>query len=323
MQQLTCTGMYRMIGWARAFGTCQCHSQWRYLPATKDEVNVYCDCPPCLPVCLSVSKIPQKRVHGLGWNLADVETWTNWSTFEPDLDRSLGCLIWKSESRRFVKVGQTGTSRRAGCRSWDALQREILFTPCCSQGPVSFPGLVDFSVRHTVAEIRGVKLAQFSDFGLCQGYMRSAECPSSWAVLLHKLGVCQVLGQWNWSITSLTGTFCWTTELNENWNCMSMVVWRYDFKESIVGISHQRNSGYKTEQVKYHGTRTLQFTSLALVHASVWGGLWPGCRQADWRSPLREKRLRSIYTLHIHRQASLMVTLYTTFVFNPWGCTLS
>jgi len=37
-------------------------------------------------VCLSVSKITQKRVHGFGWNFscrqAGVGTWTNWSTFE-------------------------------------------------------------------------------------------------------------------------------------------------------------------------------------------------------------------------------------------------
>ena len=36
----------------------------------------------CLSVCLSVSKITQKRVHGFGWNVAcrqtDVGTWTNW-----------------------------------------------------------------------------------------------------------------------------------------------------------------------------------------------------------------------------------------------------
>jgi len=48
------------------------------------------------------------------------------------------------------------------------------------QGPGSFPdSQVDFSVRHTVAELRGVKLAQFSDFGLCRRYMRSTEYPSS------------------------------------------------------------------------------------------------------------------------------------------------
>jgi len=57
--------------------------------------------------------------------------------------------------------------------------REILFTPRCSPRAREFPGSVDFSVRRTVAELRGVKLAQFSDFGLCRRYMRSIECPSS------------------------------------------------------------------------------------------------------------------------------------------------
>jgi len=34
------------------------------------------------------------------------------------------------------------------------------------QGPWSFMGLDDFSVQRTVAELRGIKLAQFSNFGL-------------------------------------------------------------------------------------------------------------------------------------------------------------
>ena len=34
------------------------------------------------------------------------------------------------------------------------------------QGPGRFQGLVNFSLRRTVAELRGVKFAQFSDFGL-------------------------------------------------------------------------------------------------------------------------------------------------------------
>jgi len=35
-----------------------------------------------------------------------------------------------------------------------------------AQGLGSFQSLVNFSVRRTVAELRGVKIAQFSDFGL-------------------------------------------------------------------------------------------------------------------------------------------------------------
>ena len=44
--------------------------------------------------------------------------------------------------------------------------RKILFTPVVLQGPDSFWGLVSFFVRRTVAELRGLKVAQFSDFGL-------------------------------------------------------------------------------------------------------------------------------------------------------------
>ena len=48
--------------------------------------------------------------------------------------------------------------------------REILFTPVAVQGPVGFQGLVNSFVRRTVAELRGVKVAQFSDFGLFSPY---------------------------------------------------------------------------------------------------------------------------------------------------------
>jgi len=89
--------------------------------------------------------------------------------------------------------------------------RDILFTPRCSPRAREFPRSLNFFVRRTVAELRGVKLDQFSDFGLfsntprtywrgptlegtrgsrmvvfshpskqlCRRYMRSTECPSS------------------------------------------------------------------------------------------------------------------------------------------------
>ena len=44
--------------------------------------------------------------------------------------------------------------------------REILFTPRSSPRPRSFPGLDNVFVRRTVAELQGVKVAKFSDFGL-------------------------------------------------------------------------------------------------------------------------------------------------------------
>jgi len=88
----------------------------------------------CLTVCLSVSKITQKRVHGFGWNFAcrqSVGTRTNWSTFEPDPDHSPDAGTGKSESRRSVEVGQTSTSFRGGYRLRDALQRDTV-SPHCS-----------------------------------------------------------------------------------------------------------------------------------------------------------------------------------------------
>jgi len=43
--------------------------------------------------------------------------------------------------------------------------KEILF-PRCSARAREFPKLVNFFVRRTVAELEGVKVAQFLDFGL-------------------------------------------------------------------------------------------------------------------------------------------------------------
>jgi len=82
-----------------------------------------------------------------------------------------------------------------------------------------------------------------------------------------------------------------------------------------VCISRQKNSGYKAEQVKYRGTRPLQFPppfpSLALIHTSL----------------SLKKRGRTASTLNTHRQASLMgVALHYTCPTSevvhwasPWG----
>ena len=47
---------------------------------------------------------------------------------------------------------------------------EILFTPRCSSRATEFPRSVNFSLRRTVAELRGVKVAKFSNFGLFSPY---------------------------------------------------------------------------------------------------------------------------------------------------------
>ena len=47
---------------------------------------------------------------------------------------------------------------------------EILFTPRCSPRTREFPRSVNFSQRRTVAELRDIKVAQLSDFGLFSLY---------------------------------------------------------------------------------------------------------------------------------------------------------
>jgi len=47
---------------------------------------------------------------------------------------------------------------------------EILFTPRCSPRSREFSRSVNFSIRRTVAELRSVKVAQFSDFCLFSEY---------------------------------------------------------------------------------------------------------------------------------------------------------
>jgi len=107
---------------------------------------------PAMSVCLSVSKITQKRVHGFGWNFAcrQMSGHTNWSSFEPNPDYSPDAGTGKSESRRSVEVGQTGTSLSSGYTG----QGMHCLLHVVVQGPGRFPDPVDFSVRRTVAELR-------------------------------------------------------------------------------------------------------------------------------------------------------------------------
>ena len=86
--------------------------------------------------------------------------------------------------------------------------REILFTPRSSTRAREFPRLVNFSVRIrcTVAELPGVKVAQFSDFGLFSPYktlktylpvtsLQSSLCCHAVSVRLSvRLSVCYVRG---------------------------------------------------------------------------------------------------------------------------------
>ena len=85
-----------------------------------------------------------------------VRTWTNWSTSEPDPDHS--------------PVAGTGKSEIDSRSNRHLTQSRLQVTGLhvVVQRPGSFRGPLKFLVRRrpTVAELRGVKLAQFSDFGL-------------------------------------------------------------------------------------------------------------------------------------------------------------
>ena len=67
-------------------------------------------------------------------------------------------------------LGQTGTSlsslRAATGHVTECTAVRYCILHVVVQGPWSFRGPVNFFVRHTVAELPGVKVAQFSDFGL-------------------------------------------------------------------------------------------------------------------------------------------------------------
>ena len=115
----------------------------------------------CLSVCLSVSKITQKRVYGFGWNVA-CGTWTSWLTFEPDPDYSqdaatglLYPISYKRCNAEFYCVGKIPRIR-IGCPS---LQRGVVSKWFYSPGAVS---------EH-----------------LCRRYMRSTEFPSSFTCSLQ------------------------------------------------------------------------------------------------------------------------------------------
>jgi len=72
------------------------------------------------------------------------------------------------KTRNFEGVKQVPHSEQATSQGIHG--REILFIPCCSPRAREFPLLVNFSVGRTVAELRGFKVAQFSDFGLFSPY---------------------------------------------------------------------------------------------------------------------------------------------------------
>jgi len=93
--------------------------------------------------------------------------------FEPDPDHTPDAGTGKSEiesqSNRHLTQSRLQVT---GC----TVERYCLLH-IVVQGPASFRGLLNFFVRRTVAELWGVKLSQFSEFGLCRRYMHFTECP--------------------------------------------------------------------------------------------------------------------------------------------------
>jgi len=124
---------------------------------TSDKGGGKCFCP-CSFVCLSVSKISQKRAHGFGWKCCVstyVGTWTNWLTFEPDPDYSpdagtglLSPISYKRCNAEFY-IGKIPRTRIGGVVS---------------------------GARHV---FKMVLFAELSD-NRCRRCMRSTECPSSY-----------------------------------------------------------------------------------------------------------------------------------------------
>ena len=64
------------------------------------------------------------------------------------------------------------------------------------------------------------------------------------------------------------------------------------------------------------------------THLSLWGGLWPGCKQAGWQSPLREKRevTQQLHFTHTPSGKPASVALHYTcrtpeavHWTSPWG----
>jgi len=113
---------------------------------TSDKGGGICDCPRCLSVCLSVSKITQKRMHGFGWNFACRQVSGHGRT-----DQFLSPIRiivrmpepenLKVEDLSSVEVGQTSTSLRSLRSTGHGMHcREILFTPRCSPRAREFPG---------------------------------------------------------------------------------------------------------------------------------------------------------------------------------------
>jgi len=79
------------------------------------------------------------------------------------LQGSFAPKIWNRKSVKQTPFSEQATGHVMHCR-------DILFTPRCSPRARHLPRSVNFFLRRTVAELWGVKVAHFSDFGLFSPY---------------------------------------------------------------------------------------------------------------------------------------------------------
>jgi len=77
--------------------------------------------------------------------------------------RSFSTKIWNRKLVKHARHSEQATGHGMHCR-------EILFIPRCTPRAKEFPGSVNFYLQRTVAELRGVKFAQFSHFNLFSLY---------------------------------------------------------------------------------------------------------------------------------------------------------
>ena len=125
---------------------------------------------PAMFVCLSVSKITQKRVHGFRWNCACRQVSRNGRTYQHLSPIRIIVLMPWPENLKSVwnlkSVKQTPHSEQVTGHGMHC--KEILFTPrCIFQRPGSFRGRLAHLFCTTYGcGATGRQNSQFSDFGL-------------------------------------------------------------------------------------------------------------------------------------------------------------
>jgi len=144
---------------------------------TSDKGGGTCDCPRCLFVCSSVRKITNKRLHGFGWNFACRQMSGRGRTDQ--LLSPIRVIVRMPEPEN-LKAEDLSKSVKQAPHSEQAIGHGMHCTGLklhvLVQGPGSFAGPVDFPTPRTVAELRGVKVAQFSHFGPFSPY-KTAKMP--------------------------------------------------------------------------------------------------------------------------------------------------